>query len=144
MFEKGSFPAKYFDVILTFDHTPFYYFVQKVNAIWYPGRTIIKLCMYRFPLTSCTKWWNDKTLNVIVWSKLVRRKVSLIRFTNFTFAKITQCIVCNFVYICMYNIYNLTVSEKMMKQFSMRCFHLKTCYLPIFTGSQWNLIRSLT
>ena len=66
MFEKDSFPANYFDEIITFDHTPFHYFVQKVTTIWYPGRAIIKLCMYQISLTSCTKWWNDKRLNVSV------------------------------------------------------------------------------
>ena len=50
-----------FDQLL---NSPFHHFVQEVNEIWYPGRAVIKLLRYQISLTSCTKWRNDKGLNV--------------------------------------------------------------------------------
>ena len=37
-------------------------FVQEVNEIWYPGRSIIRLLRYQISVTSCTKWLNNKHL----------------------------------------------------------------------------------
>ena len=37
-----------------------FHFVQEVNKIWYPRRTIINLLGHQISLTSCTKWQNDE------------------------------------------------------------------------------------
>ena len=64
--------------MIQFSRLPFHYFVQEVNEIWYPGRTIINLLRYQILLTSCTKWWYTNQLKICVSSKLFHGKASLL------------------------------------------------------------------
>ena len=52
---RDTFLLSNFDQKLTFNHSSFPHFVQEVNGIWYPGRTIINLLRYQISLTSGTK-----------------------------------------------------------------------------------------
>ena len=94
--KRDTFLQNDFNQTLTYNHSPFYHFVQDISEIQYPGRAV-QLLRYQISMTSSTKQRNGIDTNYFPEPFLKLSHINKIQNTKYL-----NVHMCMYMYTCMY------------------------------------------